>query len=107
MKESQFLGTLLPYHPDFIPIEKAIREKYNLPEISPNDEPISEVYLGTYLIDYYPYIIVLNVTVPLFPDMGVHFRPQYPFVYNQDSQGLIPPQKGLIKQTPPRVGMFE
>jgi hypothetical protein len=44
MKEAIFLGTLLPCHPDFLPIEKAIREKYNLPEISPYDEPISEVF---------------------------------------------------------------
>ena len=46
MKESEFLGTLLPSQPDFIPIEKAIREKYNLPEISPDNEPITEIYLG-------------------------------------------------------------
>jgi hypothetical protein len=45
MKESQFLGTLLPSHPDFLPIEKAIREKYGLPELSPDDDPIAEVYL--------------------------------------------------------------
>ena len=36
MKESQLLGTLLPSLPDFIPIIQAIREKYNLPEISPD-----------------------------------------------------------------------
>lgn len=46
MKESQFLGTLLPSHPDFLPIVQAIREKYNLPEISPDDDPITEVTIG-------------------------------------------------------------
>jgi len=46
MKESQFLGTLLPSHPDFLPIEQSIREKYNLPEISPGDEEIGEIFLG-------------------------------------------------------------
>ncbi|MGB8213854.1 MAG: hypothetical protein WCE68_09885 [Anaerolineales bacterium] len=46
MKESQFLGTLLPSHPDFLPIENAIREKYGLPEISPGDEEIAEIFLG-------------------------------------------------------------
>jgi hypothetical protein len=46
MKESQFLGTLLPSHPDFLPIEKAIMEKNSLLEISPNDDPIKEIYLG-------------------------------------------------------------
>jgi len=40
MKESKFIGTLLPSHPDLTPIIQAIREKYNLPEISPNDDPI-------------------------------------------------------------------
>jgi len=40
MKESKLLGTLLPSHPDLIPIIQAIREKYNLPEISPDDDPI-------------------------------------------------------------------
>ena len=34
MKETLFLGTLLPSHPDLLPIVQAIREKYNLPEIS-------------------------------------------------------------------------
>jgi hypothetical protein len=34
MKESQLLGTLLPSLPDFIPVLQAIREKYNLLEIS-------------------------------------------------------------------------
>ena len=50
MKESQFLGTLLPSHPDFLPIEKAIREKYGLPEISPDDDPITEIYLGDEIV---------------------------------------------------------
>jgi hypothetical protein len=40
MKEAQFLGSLLPSHPNLIPIIQAIREKYNLPEISPDDDPI-------------------------------------------------------------------
>jgi len=46
MKESQFLGTLLPSHPDFLPIEKAIREKYGLPELSPDDGPIPKYFKG-------------------------------------------------------------
>jgi hypothetical protein len=41
MKESQLLGTLLSFLPYFIPILQAIREKYNLPEISPDDYPIN------------------------------------------------------------------
>jgi hypothetical protein len=46
VKETKFLGTLLPSHPDFFPIIYAIREKYNFPEISPDDDPITEIYLG-------------------------------------------------------------
>ena len=45
MKESKFLGSLLPSHPDLIPIIDTIREKYRLPEVSPDDEPIREIYL--------------------------------------------------------------
>lgn len=50
MKESKFLGTLVPSHPDLIPIIQAIREKYNLPEISPDSDIIKEVYLGDEII---------------------------------------------------------
>ena len=52
MKESEFLGTLLPSHPDFLPIVQTIREKYNLPEIIPDDEPITEIYLGDEMIPF-------------------------------------------------------
>ena len=52
MKESEFLGRLLPAHPDFLPIEQAIREKYGLPELSPDDDPITEIYLGDELIPF-------------------------------------------------------
>jgi hypothetical protein len=45
MKESHFIGTLMPSHPDFQPIIQEIREKYSLPEISPDDDPITEIYL--------------------------------------------------------------
>jgi hypothetical protein len=45
MKETSFLGTLLPSLPDFVPIILPIREKYNLPEISPDDDPITEICL--------------------------------------------------------------
>jgi hypothetical protein len=50
MKEAQFLGTLLPSHPDFIPIVQAIRAKYKLPEISPDDDPITEIYLDEKIV---------------------------------------------------------
>jgi hypothetical protein len=44
MKEYKFLGTLLPSHPDLVPIVQATKDKYNLPEISPDDDPIMDVY---------------------------------------------------------------
>lgn len=50
MKETLLIGTLLPSHPDFIPIIQAIREKYKLAEISPDDPPIEEIYLGDEIV---------------------------------------------------------
>ena len=50
MKESQFIGTLMPSHPYFQPIIEAIREKYQLPEVDPDGKPIKEIYLGDHLI---------------------------------------------------------
>lgn len=44
MKESQLLGMLLPAHPDYAPIIDALRDKYQLAEISPDDETITEIY---------------------------------------------------------------
>jgi len=49
-KESELLGTLIPTHPDLFPIVQQMREKYNLPEISLDDDPIEEIYLGMILI---------------------------------------------------------
>lgn len=46
MKTSKLLGALLPSSPDFAPTIDAIREKYNLPEINPDDDPIKGIYLG-------------------------------------------------------------
>lgn len=50
MKETLFLGTQLPSHADSIQIVQAIKEKYNLPEISPDDDPITEIYLGDEIV---------------------------------------------------------
>jgi len=40
MKGSKLLETLLSSHPDLIQIIQVVREKYNLSEISPDDNPI-------------------------------------------------------------------
>jgi hypothetical protein len=45
MQESRLLGTLLPSSPDFLPIVRRMREKFGLPEVGPDDEPIEEVFL--------------------------------------------------------------
>lgn len=50
MLEAQFLGNLLPSHPDYEPIIEAIRTKYNLSELYPQDEPIKDIYLGDRII---------------------------------------------------------
>ncbi len=49
-EEAELLGALLPSSPDYAPIIQAVREKYNLPEISPDDDPITEVYLGDEIV---------------------------------------------------------
>ncbi len=50
MKESKFLGALLPSSPDFAPIIEAVRGKYSLPEVNPEEEPIEEIYLGDKIV---------------------------------------------------------
>ena len=50
MKEAKFLGALLPSSPDFLPIIQSVREKYDLPEISPKDDPIEKIYLGDEIV---------------------------------------------------------
>lgn len=50
MNESKFLGALLPSHPDYKPIIQMVREKYNLPELIPDDDPISEIFLGDEIV---------------------------------------------------------
>lgn len=50
MKESRFLGALLPSSPDFAPIIEAVRGKYNLHEVDPDGEAIKEIYLGDEIV---------------------------------------------------------
>ena len=50
MLEAKFLGGLLPSHPNYEPIIQAIRTKYNLPEIYPQDDPIKEISLGDEIV---------------------------------------------------------
>lgn len=46
MRESKFLGALLPSTPDLLPIIEAVREKYSLHEVVADTDPITEIYLG-------------------------------------------------------------
>lgn len=52
MQENKLLGALLPSHPDLLPIIKAVRAKYNLPELYPDDIPIKEIFLGDEFISF-------------------------------------------------------
>jgi hypothetical protein len=45
MNEIKLLSSLMPGHPDIQRILHNIRERYNIPEISPDDDPITEIYL--------------------------------------------------------------
>lgn len=51
MKEAKLLGTLLPSHPDLIPILSDIRDKYNLPIIDQEDDALKEIILADQDID--------------------------------------------------------
>lgn len=51
MKETELLGKLMPGHPDIFPIIKTIREKYEIPEVRPEDD-ISEILLTRDDIDW-------------------------------------------------------
>ncbi len=50
MLEAKFLGGLLPSHPDYEPIIQAIRTKYQLSEIYPQDNPIKEIVFGDEIV---------------------------------------------------------
>lgn len=50
MKESQFIGTLMPSHPDFQPILQKIRAKYQPPEVDTSGESIDVIYLGEEIV---------------------------------------------------------
>ena len=70
-KESQLLGTLIPTHPDLFPIVQKIRAKYGLGEISLDDPPIEEIYLGDKIIpleDFFKEIEGLVQELSNFPE---------------------------------------
>jgi len=46
MKEAKFLAPLMPTHPDLEPIVQEVRDKYQLHEVDPDGEPITEIFLN-------------------------------------------------------------
>src|SRR5262245_37867308 len=52
MNEAKFFGALLPFLPEFQPILKNIREKYGIPEISPDQDGITEITLADHEINW-------------------------------------------------------
>jgi len=50
MQESKLISTFLPTIPDFQPIIQYMREKYKLPEVNPDDDPIEEIFLDDKVI---------------------------------------------------------
>ena len=53
MKEFELFGHLLPSHPDIFPILQKVREKYQIPEIRPEDDGFIETLLTEYEIDWH------------------------------------------------------
>jgi len=52
MQETELISSLLPSHPDILPILQNIRDKYKIPEISPEDDGITEILLADGQIDW-------------------------------------------------------
>jgi len=52
LKQSELLSKLMPGHPDLIPIIENIREKYQILEVRPEDDDITQALLTNYEIDW-------------------------------------------------------
>jgi len=97
MKESQFIGTLMPSHPHFQPIIQEMREKYNLPEIDPDGEPIKEIYLDDKIIPLEEFLhelesIVIRSTSFLPPELATYYKLGKPGLGKPiDPQGRVLP----------------
>lgn len=69
MKEAKLLGTILPSHPDLIPIVNDIRAKYDLPEIDVEDETLKEIILTDQDIDFEAIQKEIKEKVKAIPDL--------------------------------------
>jgi hypothetical protein len=99
MKESKLLGSLLPTHPDFAPIIQEIREKYQLPEISPDDDPICEIYLEDQIVPLPDFLEEIHALLQEKTDL---LPPQYARIYKQGKKNLGKPfdMRGYEKLLP-------
>lgn len=52
MLESNLFSTLLPSHPDLLPILQNIKEEYNILEIDPDQNGIKDILLSDMDIDW-------------------------------------------------------
>lgn len=52
MQENKLFGALLPTHPDILPIIEAVKKKYDIPEINPNDEDFIEFLISNEEYDW-------------------------------------------------------
>ena len=69
MQESKLLGTPLLSSRDLQPIIQQMREKYQLPELSPEDDPIELVYLDEEEIPLQEFLQEIQRAVELIPDL--------------------------------------
>lgn len=79
MKEAKFLGALMPSHPDLQPIIQEIRNKYSLPEVDPEGEPIKEIFLGDKQVTFEEFLkdiesLVVGKTDFLPPVLANYYR---------------------------------
>lgn len=86
MLEAQFLGNLLPSHPDYEPIIEAIRKKYNLPELYPQDEPIKDIFLGDEIITLAEF--TQDVKTHILENMDTLFPEDYVKKYRSSKLGF-------------------
>ena len=69
MKEAKLLGTILPSHPDLIPIVNDIRCKYDLPEIDAEDDVLRGIILSDQDIDFEAMQNEIEEKVKAIPDL--------------------------------------
>jgi hypothetical protein len=89
MKETELFSSLLPSHPDLLPIIKRIREKYNIPEIDPDDFGMKEILLSDNDIDWQSVLQEIEVQIRNIPELlPSSIKPLLKFIH-AENQPLI------------------